>query len=431
LEGRQIDRYSESVRGITTLAASADGRRIVSGGYGGLGEVWCLDPPEPMASFRAMNNTESVAVTADGRLAVFATFDGAYVLDVEEEDRRVQVFYGHAAGVRTVAVASDGRTVVTGSQDRTAQIWSLQADPAPRETPDVHSRQINAVARTPDGGQVVSVSQDWTMRIWGGEHGELRHTGKHLGWAQSLVLSDDGHFALTGSLYWLHIWDVNTGEQVGEIRLHDIDGVRSLVRTPDDRLFLLGSAQGDIYYFFDGEWQQLGPLAGGHTGEVNMLAVSPDSTLLASASQDHTVKLWDLTGSGHRVLDHGVQVFAVCFSTDGRTVISGADDGVIRIWDASTGDQTGALAAHEGWVLGLTPSADNHTLVSVSEDMTLAIWDLRDHSLRVRIGLDTVLWSISGLGTDDAVAVGDLGGGVQLLQLHGLHATAVDSTMER
>lgn len=151
-----------------------------------------------------------------------------------------------------------------------------------------------------------------------------------------------------------------------------------------------------------------------------MLAVSPDSTMLAFASQDCTVKLWNLTGTGHRVLDHGVPVFAVCFTADGRAVISGADDGVIRIWDADTGDQTGVLAAHEGWVLGVTPSPDNHTLLSVSADMTLAIWDLRDGSLRLRIGLDTVLCSVSGLGTDDAIALGDLGGGVQLLQLHGL-----------
>jgi WD40 repeat protein len=412
----RIRRAAESAEGITALAATADGQRVVSGSDGGLGAVWTVNPLAQAATFAGPRNTQDVAVTADGRLAVFAAFDGAHVIDVEA-DQRVQVLFGHAANVFAVDIAGD--TVVTCSQDRTAKLWRLRPEPVAPQEPEGHSRQVNAVAMTPDGERVVSVSQDWTMRIWDTRQGNLLHTCDHPGGAQSLALSDDGRFALTGSLYWLRIWEVSAGQEAAEIQVTDVDGIRALIRSPDNRFFMLGSAQGDIYYFFDGQWVQGGPL-NGHTDAVNMLAMAPGTDWLASASQDGTVRRWDLRASEHRVLEHGVPVFAVCFSPDGRSLISGADDGVIRIWDAATGEKTGELPGHDGWVLGLATAPDGHTLLSVSEDASLAVWDTRDMRLRARIGLDTVLWCVSELTPDTTVAIGDLAGGVQILALHGL-----------
>jgi WD40 repeat protein len=412
----QINQAIQSTEGVTSLAVTADGQRVVSGSLGGGAAIWTVDPPAQTAVLAGPNNTEDVAVTADGRLAVFATFDGAHVIDVAA-DERVQLLFGHAANVFAVDVAGD--RVVTGSQDRTAKLWQLRPEPvAPRE-PQAHGRQVNATAVTPDGERVVSVSQDWTMRVWDAEHGELLHTCRHSGWAQSLALSDDGRMAVTGSLYWLLMWNLNTGQQAAEIPVNDVDGIRTLVWSPDYRYIMLGSAQGDIYYFFDGQWAQGGPFTG-HTDAVNMLAMTPGADWLASASDDGTVRRWDLRTREHRVLEHGVPVFAVCFSPDGRTLISGADDGVIRVWDADTGEQTGELAGHDGWVLGLAITQDGHTLLSISEDATLAVWDIHDLRLRSRIGLDTVLWCFSEPTPDSTLAIGDLAGGVQLLKLHEL-----------
>jgi hypothetical protein len=56
-------------------------------------------------------------------------------------------------------------------------------------------------------------------------------------------------------------------------------------------------------------------------------------------------------------------------------------------------------------------------LVSVSEDTTAAFWNVKYRSLIARIGLETVLWSVSALKPDGTVAVGDLAGGVHLLRL--------------
>src|SRR5260370_25295116 len=76
----------------------------------------------------------------------------------------------------------------------------------------------------------------------------------------------------------------------------------------------------------------------GHPHYVRSVRFSPDGKLLASASYDKTVQLWNLATPGKSLtLQHQAKVYAISFSPDGRLLASGSSDGMVRIWNPATG----------------------------------------------------------------------------------------------
>src|SRR3954471_11565386 len=156
----------------------------------------------------------------------------------------------------------------------------------------------------------------------------------HGGPVRALSISADGQSVISGSFDSTAIrWSLtrNAAEQV--LRFH-ADAVNGVALLRDGRAATAG-ADGRIAIWTFGKTEPDAVLEG-HTAPIVALAASPDGATLASASWDHTVRLWPLAGGAPHVLDeHTQNVNGVAFSADGRALVSVSYDLSVRIWPLS------------------------------------------------------------------------------------------------
>jgi len=117
----------------------------------------------------------------------------------------------------------------------------------------------------------------------------------------------------------------------------------------------------------------------GHAYEVSACAISADGAMIVSASADGMLKVWDGSSGAERctLKGHAGWVRGCAVSADGMTVVSASTDGTLKVWDGLSGVERCTLRGHTGWVLGCAVSADGTTIVSASDDRMLKVWDGR------------------------------------------------------
>ncbi|MGD9855393.1 MAG: hypothetical protein AB7U20_10645, partial [Planctomycetaceae bacterium] len=179
--------------------------------------------------------------------------------------------------------------------------------------------------------------------------------------------------------------------------------------SPDSRL--LATASGDhTVRLWDTETANLQRVLEGHSSDVNCVAFSPTENKLATASEDHTVGIWDAeTGSRLFTLrGHADMVNCVVYAVDGTAVFSGGVDGELRSWDAATGAPRERTLAHHGRIHSVSVSSDGSMLATCGSDSLVKVWDLPLLNLRFSFenGIEEYLQTVAFQPRSDRLVAG-------------------------
>ncbi|CAN5543283.1 NB-ARC domain-containing protein [soil metagenome] len=163
----------------------------------------------------------------------------------------------------------------------------------------------------------------------------------------------------------------------GSVFTDYVGAVTAIAISPDGQLLAAGADNGLIYLWQMADRQLVG-VCQGHHSQIGALAFAPTGEQrLASASDDQTVRIWDVDTRRtlHMLVGHTGAVRDVKFHCDGTLVVSGSTDKTARVWHVQTGQLLHTLLGHDATVTTVAFSPDGAILATGSHDQTVRLWN--------------------------------------------------------
>ncbi len=279
---------------------------------------------------------KGVAIAADGKEMVSTSFDYSVIRWSLETGAALDVLYGHDAAVNAVALLPGG--FVTASDDGTLALWRPgAAEPAAKLTG--HGGRIATIAVSPDGRTIASGAWDRTVRLWDAASGTaLRTLEGHRGNVNGVAFTADGRRLVSASADGtLRLWRVADGTQLAEMGGGPVP-LNGLVLLPGGRAAVAG-ADGTVTLWTLDTGERSGVLRAKVPVALLTIGASRDGTLVAAAGIDGALNIWRVADGTllHRLAGDRGPLWSIAFSPDGKTVFAGGNDRMIRHWDVETG----------------------------------------------------------------------------------------------
>jgi WD40 repeat protein/transcriptional regulator with XRE-family HTH domain len=314
-----------------------------------------------------LSHVMSIAISPDGQIVAVGDLSGRIYLWNIATTQLIATFEGHIGWVWSVAFSPDGKTLVSSGADASIRLWEVQSGQCLQVLTE-HTSCVWSVSFSPDGQRIASGSDDRTVRLWDLQGRCLHVMVGHTENVYSVHFSPNSKTLASGSKdTTIRIWDVSHGDCLSVLQ--------------------------------------------GHTDGVRCVRYSPDGQLLASCSQDQSIRLWNIppapvrasqfngkpdAKSDVRVLHgHTNWVWSLAFSPKGDMLASSSDDGTLRLWQVPDGHAINVLDCHTHNVFALAISADGQQLASAGRDQAAHFWNLQGQSLKTLHGFTNGIQSLS------------------------------------
>ncbi|MDF5725797.1 MAG: serine/threonine protein kinase [Rhizonema sp. PD37] len=311
----------------------------------------------------ALSSVNSIAISPNHQTLASCHDDKKIRLWDLETQKVIHTFVGHSQAVRSLAFSPDGKVLATASDDKTIKLWNLDTC---QEifTLCGHTHAVKSVAFSPISPSqeeyvpiLASGSWDKTIKIWNVNTGtEICTLTGHQLQVSAVAFSPQGELLASASLdRTIRLWNISIDSSLPTVSFQPILLEKELKNRP--------------------QYTLLGTLSG-HAWAVLTVAFSPDGKILATGSEDNTIKLWQVNTG--KIIDtlpgHSWSVVALAFSTDGEMLVSGSWDKTVKLWRVHTKKEIVTLSGHVDSVSAVAVSPDAQLIASGSRDKTIKLW---------------------------------------------------------
>ncbi len=350
--------------GIRDLDFSPDGQLLVSAGADGKLRLWTLASDGFKSGGRLIGQTDDVIMAArfspDGATVATGNGNGSVQLwRIAKGGPDGPPLIQRPTGFNTIEFSRDGRSLVSSNADGTIYGWALPSrQPLFAPIVGAHTSHLLTLAFSPGGDHIATASTDGTSMT-------LAHpSGQILGPA------------------------FDTGTRTGAV-----------VFGPLGRILVGGNHQGALNLWHMQRRESTATTPRGHTQAIIDIEMNEAGTLLATLSQDQTIRLWAFNTrhplyAERRVV--GTSAKGIAYSQDGGLLAAGDNEGVVQVWDVASDTVQLVLEDHTHQVWSLAFSPDRRLLASGDRSGRILLWNLVDGTLQqVLNGHDAAVWSLS------------------------------------
>lgn len=436
--GQTIRAYTGHSAKVNSLAATPDGKLIVTGSKDKSVRIWDANTNKQLWSFQGhLGQVTAVALRPDGRQAASGGEDGTirlWPLTTSDEHRAMSEA---AAPLWTVAYSPDGSRFATAGADRTIRLYDGNTG-KPLRTLTGHKAAVTALVFL-DSEKLVSTSGDRLVKIWNLSTGTATDCTGHSTAVLAVAANSSGNLILSGSAdksvrAWnpvtgKNLWTWTTKSAVCAVALRK-DGKQAAVGTADGGLTILALSPDAA--------KPIGS-ASAHLAGTAAVVYSPDGSRVATCGGDGEARLWNIPESGvpspgpkfeppARPGTTANPLTALAFSADGRYLLGAGADSIVHLWDIQAGAEVRGLRGHTDWVTSAAFRPDGLALASVGVDKTARLFDLSrheseasgGHSLPIRgLALNPDGSRAATASEDRTVKVWDLASGREIATLSG------------
>ena len=271
-------------------------------------------------------------------------------------------------GVNRIAVSSDGKWIITATNDNAARIWSAASGKLLAVLRG-HTKGVRHAEFSPDNRQIITAADDGTIRIWNTNAARvdlaLGDGSRFCGFG---TISSDGRRILIGrcNAGKPRIVSAVSGRQGAVL---SGDSYSNATFSPDGTQVLTDDAVSDAE-----TGRPMFRLVG-HSSTVFHAEFSPDGRTIVTASRDATARVWDAhSGKLITILPHADRVNSAAFSPDSQSVVTAGGNRLAIVWNAVTGRQSTTMTGHTDSLRTATFSPDGKRIITGSYDRSAAVW---------------------------------------------------------